>query len=75
MSTEAHQSAIQERNEWLKLSEKELRNTVIRITNRLVQQNASIVGDSTETLTKSQVFQLLQDRLSEVALGVNIHRY
>lgn len=73
--TKAHQSAIDSRNEWLKLSETELRNCVIRINNRLVQQNESVVGTEAENLTKSQIYQLVADRLSEVALGVNTYRY
>lgn len=77
MATAAHKTAVQKRNDRLKFREDTLRQYVKDIRRELLDHNVAVLGNEQEAarLTDDQVFQLLQDRLTEVFRKTGIHRY
>lgn len=75
MDTNTHK-AIQDRNQRLNQAEGELRGLVEKLRGQLADANFAVVGEKGEAgLTQGQLFLLLQDRLTEVALGHGVYRF
>lgn len=68
--------AVHTRNDYLASAEASLRRIVEEVQRELEHKNSNIFDrERACALSRDMTFQLIQDRLYEVAIGHKVHRY